>query len=1168
MEYDETGRLVAYVDSEGRRTEIDHDPDSRQETVTDRLGNVTIYRYDDDGNVIEVIDALGGRTLYTYDENGNLSSVTNPEGSVTRYEYDDDGNRTAVVDPMGERWISSFDEEGNRLSVTDPEGNVNRWTYDDAGRVVTFTDATGAMRRTEYDSDGNMTRFEDGTGSVFTAEYEPSGALSEFTDAAGVHWTLTNNALGHPTRDNHVLTTRAGDVAIEWAYSWDPGGQLASITTPGGATLETEVDELGQIAGAVDARGNRWVFERDGLNRMRKRVSPSGTEYRTDYDAENREVAITLPGGGRIEKTYDALDRVTGLTLSDGANISRTYDGAGRVVTETDPLGHVTRFTHNAAGGVLSEERPGGATKRYTYDGRGLVSAVTDAEGGDFGYEYDGEGRVIRSTFPDGESVEHSYDGEGRVLTRTVASAGEWSFSYSSAGLPESVADPLGGITTYGHDSHGMFDEITDANGHLTSFVFDGLGNRLQRTLPGGGIDRWSYDGESNLISHTRPDGGTIAFEYDVNGRMIERSSPDGETEVREYDDDDALVSVTNRLGRTRIVRDARGRITLWSGPDELDVSYDYDAAGNPTRVTTDAGDTTYGYDDFGLATVTDPWGNTTRIGRDRLGRPVTTNLPNGVTIERELDGIGRTIRITSTSEGGEVLADLAYARDASGRVTGLRDVVDGREVAYAYDALERLVEERISPAEGPEETIRYVYDAVGNMTSRSDGSGISTLEYDEDHRLVSDGTWEYGWDANGNLASRSDGSVTESFTHDDYDRLVRVDRDGAMPARIDYVYDNDGLLVSRTADGVQTRYVWNRAFGLPQLIEVRDGTGSLIARYEHDGGRLLSRNDPSEDGLGTFLADHLGTVHAEIDSSGSVIGESHSDAWGRGREDAVRLERGYLGELTDPDTGMVFLRARWYSPSMMRFIEPDPADAVVDDTRTLNRYVYSLDDPVNHFDPTGLFTMTEVAAVVGIVGILASLALQHYHMLGEQIAVFLGFGDAFTMHNHAAKVFPFLSAGWNVIVGGMELLWFDHGEWALYAYAGLGTTRSLGWTVSLNMAIGDVFDTPTSLDYRGWFVSITASAAFLESLGQHQGVHIISNTGGAASIFWSPTPTIAPSAGSGAHFSHGYSVNLASVGVGRRPGRRGGLKGGISIALTHYFYLTSFGTRPRPPGP
>jgi RHS repeat-associated protein len=56
--------------------------------------------------------------------------------------------------------------------------------------------------------------------------------------------------------------------------------------------------------------------------------------------------------------------------------------------------------------------------------------------------------------------------------------------------------------------------------------------------------------------------------------------------------------------------------------------------------------------------------------------------------------------------------------------------------------------------------------------------------------------------------------------------------------------------------------------------------------------------------------------------------------------------------------TGMYFFGARWYDAEAGRFAGVDPLVARLMNPQELNAYSYTLNEPINHIDPTGLFTM------------------------------------------------------------------------------------------------------------------------------------------------------------------------------------------------------------------
>jgi len=55
----------------------------------------------------------------------------------------------------------------------------------------------------------------------------------------------------------------------------------------------------------------------------------------------------------------------------------------------------------------------------------------------------------------------------------------------------------------------------------------------------------------------------------------------------------------------------------------------------------------------------------------------------------------------------------------------------------------------------------------------------------------------------------------------------------------------------------------------------------------------------------------------------------------------------GFAGEYTDPETGLIYLRARYHDPTTGQFLTRDPIEAL---TRSAYRYVDG--NPLNNADP------------------------------------------------------------------------------------------------------------------------------------------------------------------------------------------------------------------------
>lgn len=129
------------------------------------------------------------------------------------------------------------------------------------------------------------------------------------------------------------------------------------------------------------------------------------------------------------------------------------------------------------------------------------------------------------------------------------------------------------------------------------------------------------------------------------------------------------------------------------------------------------------------------------------------------------------------------------------------------------------------------------------------------------------------------------------------------------------------------------------------QLSRIGFGNGRDILSRLGGGGTLF------------VFCDQVGTPKLFTDTAGRHIKEMSYDSFGIPEDDTLPelfIPVGFAGGLVDEDTGLVRFGFRDYDPLIGRFTCPDPAK----DTRgDGDLYDYCVDDPVNNFDPLGLWT-------------------------------------------------------------------------------------------------------------------------------------------------------------------------------------------------------------------
>jgi RHS repeat-associated protein len=271
---------------------------------------------------------------------------------------------------------------------------------------------------------------------------------------------------------------------------------------------------------------------------------------------------------------------------------------------------------------------------------------------------------------------------------------------------------------------------------------------------------------------------------------------------------------------------------------------------------------------------------------------------------------------------------------------------VAGVATAFGYDALNELVSAQLGPLKAT-----WTYDAVGNRLKETLPLGTTNYSYDPADRLLAVGLAKFTYDNNGNQLTKTSGRLTSTYTYDAANRLVKALGWGMNST---FGYDGDGNRISQaTGPGTYT-YVNDVATALPVVLNEQGPDGNITYAY---GLGLVEESSPAFNFF--YHYDGLGSVVALTDATGKPRAAYAYDPWGNALlniSDSLGTKNKFrfTGEALDPGTGLYYLRARYYDPSIGRFSSRDRPVGSNAWPLASNPYLYALSNPIRYTDPSG----------------------------------------------------------------------------------------------------------------------------------------------------------------------------------------------------------------------
>jgi RHS repeat-associated protein len=922
---------------------------------------------------------------------GEHESVFTNQGRFEKTAFEKEGKLTVIEIPFVNYGVIA--KPGGELKFLHPVEvrSDQRWGCEENDAIASREDLScpeGVDRAT-----GNFTETQTdfavggrGVGLSLARNYNAQAAAEGQHGAFGYGWGSSfSDHIEHEVETPVVNLVQAS------------GGVVPFTQTGGGYEAPKWTQDV--LAGS-EATG----YSVTEANQSVYRFSGSTGRLESVTDRNGNATTLTYNGEGRLEKITDPA----------GRTIKFAYNGEGLLESAEDPMKHLVKYTY-AAGNLASVTQPGEAGLRwqFEYDGSHRLTVLTDGRGNKTHYAYT-NGKLTERTDPLERKTSYEYK-PFETATTNVSTGAVTLERFTSAGVAASVTHGYGtalaSTETRTHDSLGNLTSVADGNLHTTKYTYDGADNRLTMRDAAEHETKWAYNATHDIETETKPNGESTTYKRDSHGNpeVIERPAPGATTQSTsyKYDAHGNIESMTDPLKRVwKYEYDTAGDKTAETDPEGDKHTWAYnedsqetttvsprghvkageeakytttterDAQGRPIKVTDPLKhETKYSYDANGnLETKTDPELNKATYTYDADNERTKTKEPNGLVAETGYDGAGQAISQTdgnkhTTKYKRNVLEQVAEVVDPLARKTlkeydkvgNLTAVTDPlkRTTSYVYDGDNRR--SQITYSDGKTPTVKYEYNANGDRTSMTDGTGTTAYEYDQLDRLTatkdghgntagyeydlaneqtkitypngktitraydnagrlksvtdwSEHTTKFTYDADSDLKASTFPTATsneDTYTYDETDAIkeVKMTKGTETLASLAYARNKDGLVSSATTKGLPGEE--KPAFTYDANTRLSKGAGTTYkydeannpttiasTTYKYDAASELEKAEVAKTTTATYKYDELGERTKTTPASGPATTYGYDQA---GRLTSVkRPKEGATPEIED----------------------------------------------------------------------------------------------------------------------------------------------------------------------------------------------------------------------------------------------------------------------------
>jgi RHS repeat-associated protein len=870
---------------------------------------------------------------YEYYDNGRIKTYTNPKSELTTYTYESVADDVRKVSNVIEEKTMQNDLVSKVTTTYGPESNYgyptkqtsdftnisvsgqrtssiiqSQQAYDmGSGRLIEETDTNGKKTKYTYDLLGRVKTVTYPTITNLNGEQYDVEDLYTYTrvyantnfdpENQGIIYLMVNSKRKYTQKSNGTITY----LSNQNAYYDGLGLLRLEQSFDNGAITQYHVDDLSRVIYVMDTIGNVTTVNYNTWGEQNEALDAYGNLYINEHNLKLRKVTNFFVASSEVA-AYRANSNNSTLKSN---YVEQTYDQWDQLVSnmaykdwpsQSQPITEL--YSYDIVGNLIVYTDPNkklnneGVTTKYTYDVLNRLNSIKNALGQITNYQYDRNGQITNTT------IQNSISGTAVSLKSKM---------YNELGLLYSKKDAVSLSESQTYNQLGLLEQKIDRSGTVLNYQYDERDQGVSKLLTGVG-------GNTQQIKSIF---GSNGIKIDTNELYLNGTKTASQTStINVLKQLSSLSSeATGYSTSTEYKYDSANRVfTLMirhSGIGYFDINYLYSKQ-HLDKVQTDGHP--YYFNSAATASASYEYFPTGQV--KRITYPT---LADGSVLKTEYtyDGLNR-LWTMQNKKGSGVLSSYTYLYDNNGNITSVTETLNngaGKTTSYGYDAINRLTS--ITHPDGGGNT-SYTYDLQGNRQTVSDTS-INLLEY-----------------------------VNTSYTYDLENTLIGSIKDNILTS---IKYLPNGLRYEKMTGTVKTQYNYN-------------GNGEVVSESKSDGqkaiyirgDRLLVKKDRTTEKDYYYLYNGHGDVVQIVDTNGTVVNSYAYDVWGSitNQTEGITNSFKYAGEIYDEDTGLYYLRARYYDPSVGRFINEDTYEGEITNPLSQNLYTYVHNNPLLYTDPTG----------------------------------------------------------------------------------------------------------------------------------------------------------------------------------------------------------------------